>query len=214
MRPWTRRAVSLCIGIALVALGAMIIAAFSGRKKSADASPGPTQPGGLSRAPKPRPAPQKLPQVLVHIKGTVFHLQVALTVRQQAQGLMYLRRLGAHAGMLFVFRPAHREIFWMKHTWIPLDVIFLNRHHRVVQTYRMKPHGNSHELYPSNVPIRYAIELNAGWVRKLNITRRDVIAIPRRALKLHRQAADGRHGREILTIPNAPARRGRGGPAK
>lgn len=183
MRPAVRRTISICLGLALAGLGAMTIAAFSGRQKKSYAHTN-VQPG--PKAVGKKPVPQKLPLLTIHIKGVVFHVQAAVTQKQQSKGLMYRRRLGAHAGMLFVFRPAQPEIFWMKHTWIPLDVIFLNRHNRVVQTYRMKPHGNRHELYPSNVPIRYAIELNAGWVRKLNITRRDVIAIPRRALKSHR----------------------------
>ncbi|NVJ96813.1 MAG: DUF192 domain-containing protein [Alphaproteobacteria bacterium] len=61
--------------------------------------------------------------------GTEHHfgVELALTPEARAQGLMFRRELGPNKGMLFVFPDADRRSFWMKNTYIPLDIIFIRR---------------------------------------------------------------------------------------
>ncbi|HWH18135.1 MAG TPA: DUF192 domain-containing protein [Allosphingosinicella sp.] len=54
-----------------------------------------------------------------------FRVEVAATEEQQAQGLMFVERLGPNEGMVFPFVPPRPASFWMKNTLIPLDMIFV-----------------------------------------------------------------------------------------
>lgn len=54
-----------------------------------------------------------------------FTVELALSVEEQAKGLMFRKQLGPNAGMLFPFARPRPASFWMKNTLIPLDMIFV-----------------------------------------------------------------------------------------
>lgn len=70
-----------------------------------------------------------VPRIPLSIKSGkavhVFKVEVARTPAEQSRGLMYRTELGADAGMLFLFSPPERASFWMKNTYIPLDMLFI-----------------------------------------------------------------------------------------
>ena len=53
--------------------------------------------------------------------------EVMITERQQARGMMYRKSLNKDKGMLFLFKEPKRAVFWMKNTYIPLDLIFIKK---------------------------------------------------------------------------------------
>lgn len=71
------------------------------------------------------PAAQHLPTVAVRTPNATLTLQVAKTDRQREVGLMNVRSLPAHGGMIFVFPGDGPVAFWMKDTLIPLDMVFV-----------------------------------------------------------------------------------------
>jgi uncharacterized membrane protein (UPF0127 family) len=87
---------------------------------------------GIAMAQGPAPEPlSAFPQSLLAIKtrsGKVVNFKIwqADTPRREQQGLMFIRELDVHAGMLFMFPGNDRVIMWMKNTFIPLDLLFLN----------------------------------------------------------------------------------------
>lgn len=60
-----------------------------------------------------------------HGKKHPFTVEVARTLEQQAQGLMFRSALDPDRGMIFPFETARQASFWMKNTLIPLDLIFI-----------------------------------------------------------------------------------------
>lgn len=106
-----------------------------------------------------------------------FAVELALTPEQQAQGLMYRKELPEGQGMLFDFHSERETSFWMKNTYISLDMIFIRadgRIHRIAaDTVPL-----SEALVPSNGPVRAVLEVIAGTTRKLGIMAGDRVAHP------------------------------------
>ena len=88
--------------------------------------------GGAATAQSPAPEPlSAFPQSLLAVKtrsGKVVNFKIwqADTPGREQQGLMFIRELDVHAGMLFMFPGNERVIMWMKNTYVPLDLLFLN----------------------------------------------------------------------------------------
>ena len=90
-----------------------------------------------------------------------FIIEIARHPKQQAQGLMYRRRVETNAGMLFLYSHLAHANMWMKNTYIPLDLLFINKEGRIVGiNQRTVPH--SLEVISSEVPIKAILEVNAG----------------------------------------------------
>ena len=56
-----------------------------------------------------------------------FSIEFARTERETELGLMYRKSMNENEGMLFVFHDEKPRSFWMKNTYIPLDIIYLNK---------------------------------------------------------------------------------------
>lgn len=88
-------------------------------------------------------------------------VELAVTPGQRAQGLMYRRALDPDAGMLFIFPSDSRSGFWMRNTYIPLDIAYISADFVVLEVRRGTPLDET-VLSPSH-PYRYVLEVNAGW---------------------------------------------------
>ncbi|OPY01947.1 MAG: hypothetical protein A4E61_01475 [Syntrophorhabdus sp. PtaB.Bin184] len=99
-----------------------------------------------------------------------FEAEPAITPQQQAQGLMFRTSLRRRTGMLFVHDRDEIQNYWMKNTWIPLDIIFINGRYEVVHVHRgARPHDETD--ISSRHPVRYILEVNAGEAKECAITR-------------------------------------------
>jgi uncharacterized protein len=66
-----------------------------------------------------------LPVAVVAVPKAVLHLEVARNDPQRECGLMYRTALPEHTGMIFVFAQDAPVQFWMKNTFVPLDMVFM-----------------------------------------------------------------------------------------
>ena len=97
-----------------------------------------------------------------------FVVEIAKTYEQRQRGLMFRRELPRDTGMLFHFGEETRLAMWMKNTFIPLDMLFINRHgiiHRVVEN----TIPLSLKTIPGGAPTMVVVELNAGVTSQLGI---------------------------------------------
>jgi uncharacterized protein len=103
--------------------------------------------------------------------GKTISLEIAKTPSQKSAGLMNREELDEDAGMLFIYEEESILSFWMKDTLIPLDIIFLNNDYEIVSIKKMKPCTEDPcQSHPSEIPSKYAIEVNAGFTQENNIS--------------------------------------------
>lgn len=124
-----------------------------------------------SSSPIPTAPPDRLQ---VNIGDQPYSLEIAATPLARQKGLMYRKNLEANSGMLFIFDGVGIQSFWMKNTFIPLDMIWLNEQKEIVYIKEnAQPCENVVQaICQSIVPLKpalYVIELNAGDVQKLNL---------------------------------------------
>lgn len=102
-------------------------------------------------------------------KGPVkFRVEVAGDVESQERGLMNRKQMPPDAGMLFDFRHARFVTFWMKDTYIPLDMLFV-RADGTISSVEPNAVPLSTDPIPSAEPIVAVIELNGGRAHELDI---------------------------------------------
>lgn len=100
-------------------------------------------------------------------KKIPFRVEVAKTRHQLAYGLMFKKHMENDEGMIFFYKNVHKAVFWMKNTYIPLDMIFIKDDGRVVQIEHGVPLSLDH--IHANTDVRYVLELNAGQAKAQGI---------------------------------------------
>jgi hypothetical protein len=88
-------------------------------------------------------------------------VELASDNESRAKGLMFRRQMAAGSGMLFRFDDTRPIAMWMKNTFIPLDMVFVDQAGLVTHIHRgAVPH--SLDIIPSRGPVRFVLEINAG----------------------------------------------------
>ena len=97
-----------------------------------------------------------------------FQVWLADNPSRQAQGLMFVRSLPEKRGMLFVYSEPKTLGIWMKNTYIPLDVIFIDDRGRILQIFaNAKPH--TLDTMRSKDPAIAVLEIAGGEAARLGI---------------------------------------------
>ncbi len=97
-----------------------------------------------------------------------FRVWIADTIARQAQGLMFVRDLPADEGMIFPMKPPEVAQFWMKNTYIPLDMLFVAPDGRIEKIIaNAKPFSLA--VLSSDAPVEAVIEIRGGEARQLGI---------------------------------------------
>ena len=96
-----------------------------------------------------------------HIDQHKFLVKFAKTPAAIKRGLMFRKeKLGANKGMLFDYGKYIKTKFWMKNTYIPLDILFLDHNYYVIDIYR-NAIPLSEKSIGTDKLFRYAIEIDA-----------------------------------------------------
>ena len=87
--------------------------------------------------------------------------EVAANQENRALGLMHRKSMGSNQGMLFVFPVAARHCMWMRNTFLPLSVAFLDANGLILDIEDMEP--QTEDNHCAAAPARFALEMNKGW---------------------------------------------------
>jgi uncharacterized membrane protein (UPF0127 family) len=97
--------------------------------------------------------------------------EVAATPDERSTGLMHRFSLKPDHGMIFVFERAEPQGFWMKNTFIPLSIAFIDSDGRIVNIDDMAPQDE--HTHWSSGPAQYALEMRKGWFAEHRIAAGD-----------------------------------------
>jgi len=98
----------------------------------------------------------------------VFQVWLADSPQRQAQGLMFVRALPDLRGMLFVHDAPQPISMWMKNTYIPLDMVFIDAHSRIQQIVEQTtPH--SLDIIRAKDPALAVLEIAGGEAKRLGL---------------------------------------------
>ena len=109
----------------------------------------------------------------IYIQGRSCSVEIAATPQARAKGLMFRRSLEKNTGMLFVYPDEDHRCFYMKNTFIPLDIAFINRDRQIVDIRQMQPLDETPVC--SREKARYALEVNSGFFDRRGIQVGDMI---------------------------------------
>ncbi len=126
-------------------------------------------------APSARCAEQQTLEIASKTGVHLFSVELAVTDEERARGLMYRRSLPDSYGMLFDFKRDQEVSFWMRNTYVSLDMIFIRGDGRILRIAE-NTETESDRLIPSGGPVRFVLEVVAGTAKKLGIEPGDRVA--------------------------------------
>ncbi len=97
-----------------------------------------------------------------------FDVELADTPETKARGLMFRKEMAPDAGMIFDFQVSMPVTMWMKNTFIPLDMLFVDDA-GVIRNIAHRTTPLSLDHINSGGPVRVVVELNAGTAQRLGI---------------------------------------------
>lgn len=103
-----------------------------------------------------------------------FTVEVATSPMQHAYGLMFKKHIVRKTGMLFLFDVVEPVSFWMKNTFLPLDMLFIDEKGGIRKiVVNARPLDET--LINSDVPVKAVLEINGGESQSLGIKAGDVV---------------------------------------
>ncbi len=135
------------------------------------------------RAAVNEPAQPRFPTAVVSVTNArgeriALRVEIAATPSLRAHGLMFRRALAPGHGMLLLWPRARRVGIWMKNTFIPLDIVFIDERGTVVRVHEnARPHDLT--VIPSRHPVLAVLEVAAGEAGRLGLLPGARVTLPR-----------------------------------
>ncbi len=111
--------------------------------------------------------PQKLAEKWLELGEQKILVEIADYPKARRKGLMFRKSMKENHGMLFIFEKSEKLSFWMKNTYIPLDIGYFDENKRLIEVHQMEPH--SLEPVECSRKALYALEMNIGWFEKKKV---------------------------------------------
>lgn len=105
-------------------------------------------------------------------------IELAESSYEKQTGLMYRKSMEPNQGMLFVYSEESIHSFYMKNTYIPLDLIFFGKDSSIV-SFQENAKPLDETSLPSKVPAQFILEVNAGKAKEWNLVEGDKMILLR-----------------------------------
>jgi len=107
-------------------------------------------------------------------KKITIDAEFADTEYDRQLGLMFRKSMLETQGMLFIFPVEEMKSFWMRNTYISLDMIFIDANKKIV-TIHKNTKTLSDQSYPSTKPAKYVLEVTGGFCDRHGVVEGDVV---------------------------------------
>ncbi len=104
---------------------------------------------------------------VIQVHNKKLNVEIANNQTLRSRGLMFRKELPTNEGMLFIFDYEQYLSFWMKNTYIPLSIAFIDENGVIFDIFDMKPLDET--PIKSTKKGLYALEMNKGWFKRNNI---------------------------------------------
>ncbi len=101
-------------------------------------------------------------------------IEIADNEAETTQGLMYRRTMPDSCGMIFIMNTYEPQKFWMKNTYIPLDIVYLDESKKIV-TIQANTTPFSEAGVESYEKAKFVLEVNAGYCKRKGIEKGDLV---------------------------------------
>ncbi|MCF4098237.1 DUF192 domain-containing protein [Maritalea mediterranea] len=105
-------------------------------------------------------------------------VEVVDTPESRRKGLMFRTKMPRDEGMLFDFKESREVSFWMRNTFIPLDMIFIDEQ-GVIKHIHQNAIPQDPTAIPSKYPVRFVLEINGGLSSQYGLKPGDQVRHPR-----------------------------------
>jgi len=110
---------------------------------------------------------------LISLEKILPNIEVVTNSQDRQRGLMYKKAIPENYGMFFIWNLNKVQCMWMKNTYIPLSVAYMDRSGKIINIYDMVPLSKISVC--SDRPALYALEVNRGWFKRNNIKVGDIL---------------------------------------
>ncbi len=114
----------------------------------------------------------------IKISSAKLNVDLAITPAEMSKGLSGRESLTENEGMLFIFPAETIPSFWMKEMKFAIDIIWLDEKGRVVGIEHNLQPDSYPKLFSPSQPIKYVLEVKAGWAKKHSIKLGDKAIMP------------------------------------
>ena len=111
----------------------------------------------------------------IDITKYLSEIEIVSKYEDRKKGLMYRRSIPNNYGMLFVWPYEGQQCMWMKNTYVPLSVAYMDIRGKIIEIYDMVPF--SKDSVCSTKAAKYALEVNSGWFEEKDINIGDSIKV-------------------------------------
>jgi uncharacterized membrane protein (UPF0127 family) len=112
---------------------------------------------------------------VIPIEKYFSELEIASNSQDRRKGLMFRKELPEDFGMIFVWDSKKIQCMWMRNTFVPLSVAYIDNLGEIIDIYDMEPLSKMSVC--SKEPSLYALEVNQGWFKKKGINVGDILTI-------------------------------------
>ena len=108
-------------------------------------------------------------KVILKISDIRLQIEVADTGEERVKGLSDRESLGYRDGMLFIFDNESLHGIWMKDMNFAIDILWIDEGHKVVDIKKDAKPESYPEVFIPEVPSKYVLEVNAGFLEENDI---------------------------------------------
>jgi uncharacterized protein len=105
-------------------------------------------------------------------------IEIAETDYEHQTGLMYRESMEEDQGMLFIYDSERPRSFYMKNTYIPLDIIYYDADSSLVSIQKNATPRDETSL-PSEGPAQFILEINGGLSDQWGLEKEDKMSFQR-----------------------------------